>query len=146
MKKALCTAISLLLLILLSGCGSADTPKIEDYAWELSSVVCIRDGASVTVAVGEADSRYPEAAVVDITLRAKDGRLTLTDSTSDVSYDGTYTAESSSGEGTVYRITLDGTEGYATAAFTSYSDGSKKPTLPISLGSYSMYLYAASDT
>lgn len=146
MKKALCTAISFLLLILLSGCGNASAPKIEDYAWKISSVVCTRDGGSVTVAVEDGDELYPEATVVDMTLYAKDGRLTLTDSTGGTSCDGTYAAESHGVDSTVYRITLNGTVGYATASFTSYSDGSKTPTLPISLGDYSIYLYAVSDT
>ena len=33
------------------------------------------------IAVGEADELYPEAEIVDLTLNAKDGAITITDST-----------------------------------------------------------------
>ena len=40
------------------------------------------------------------------------------------------------------KVTIDGKEGYATVAMTTYADGSEEPTLPISLDGYSMYFYA----
>ena len=36
----------------------------------------------------------------------------------------------------------DGKNGYATVAMTKYYDGTEKPTLPINLGTHSIYFYA----
>ena len=46
--------------------------------------MCIRD--RLVVAVGEADERYPDAEIVDMTLTAKDGEITITDTTNGKTY------------------------------------------------------------
>jgi hypothetical protein len=38
-----------------------------------------------------------------------------------------------------YEITIDGKNGYATVAMTKYYDGTEEPTLPINLGTHSIY-------
>ena len=45
-------------------------------------------------------------------------------------------------DGTDYEITIDGKNGYATVAMTKYYDGTEEPTLPINLGTHSIYFYA----
>jgi len=41
-----------------------------------------------------------------------------------------------------YEITIDGKNGYATVDMTKYYDGTEEPTLPINLGTHSIYFYA----
>lgn len=100
------------------------------------------DSDASVPAVGEPDEVYPEAKVVDVTLTAKDGLITLTDTTNGKTYSGTYEAINKTAAGTEYNVTIDGITGFASAAMTTYSDGKKQPTLTINLGEYSVYFIA----
>lgn len=140
MKKIISFLLITTLLFALSACGT-EKMKIEDYEWQMRTVMK-NDSDLVVPAVGEADEVYPDAKVVDLTLTAKDGKITVTDATNDITYDGTYTVEGKNPKGTDYKVTIDGKQGYATVAMTKYDDGSEEPTLPINLGDYSIYFYA----
>ena len=100
------------------------------------------DSDLVVWAVGEGDQVYPDAKVVDLTLTAKGGKITITDATNNTTYEGTYTVEGKNLNGTDYKVMIDGKEAYATVAMTTYEDGSKEPTLPTNLENYSIYFYA----
>ena len=41
-----------------------------------------------------------------------------------------------------YKIIIKGKDGYAAVAYTTYDDGTKEPTLPITIGGYDLYFYA----
>ena len=45
-------------------------------------------------------------------------------------------------DGIDYEITIYGKNGYATVAMSKYYDGTEEPTLPINLGTHSIYFYA----
>ena len=51
------------------------------------------DNQEVVDAVGEYDTAHPEAKIVEMTLVAKDGKITITDHTDNKTYEGTYTVE-----------------------------------------------------
>lgn len=140
--KRVFTTIALLILVtvLVTGCSSKAV-SIENYVWKLRTVIANDSDASVP-AVGEPDEVYPEAKVVDVTLTAKDGLITLTDTTNGKTYSGTYEVINKTAAGTEYNVTIDGFTGFASAAMTTYSDGEKQPTLPINLGEYSIYFIA----
>ena len=141
MKKVISITLLITTLILtLSACG-AERIKIEDYEWKMRTVIR-NDSDLIVPAVGEADEVYPDAKVVDLTLTAKDGKIMINDVTNNTTYEGTYTVEGKNPKGTDYTVTIDGKEGYATVAMTTYDDGSEEPTLPINLGDYSLYFYA----
>ena len=77
----------------LSACN-ADVVKIEDYEWEMRTVMSNDTESAqyqdeLVVAVGEADELYPDAEIVDMTLTAKDGEITITDTTNGKTYNGT---------------------------------------------------------
>ncbi len=139
MKKIISFLLITTLFFALSACG-VEKMEIEDYEWKMRTVMK-NDSDLVVPAVGEADEVYPEAKVVDLTLTAKDGKITITDATNNITYEGTYTVEGKNPQGTDYKLVIDGKEGYATAAMTKYDDGSEEPTLPINLGDYSIYFY-----
>ena len=129
------------LTIALSACGMGKV-KIEDYEWKMRTIMHGEDNQVVVDAVGEDDPAHPEAKIIDMTLTAKDGKITITDHTNIKTYEGTYKVEQKTPAGTDYKITIDGKEGYATVAMTKYYDGTEEPTLPINLGTHSIYFYA----
>ena len=129
------------LTIALSACGMGKV-KIEDYEWKMRTIMHGEDNQVVVDAVGEDDPAHPEAKIIDMTLTAKDGKITITDHTNNKTYEGTYTVEQKTPVGTDYKVTIDGKEGYATVAMTTYADGTEEPTLPINLGTHSIYFYA----
>ena len=141
MKKTLSVVIALIVLLLLSSCTS-ERIKIEDRAWKMRYAMHGEDDKLIIDAVDKEDETHPEAKLTDITLTARDGKITITDSTNDKTYEGTYSVESRTLREINYKITIDGREGYATVAMTTYADGSEEPTLPINLGEYSLYFYA----
>lgn len=133
------------LMFALSACGMGN-PKIEDYEWKMRTVMSndieLADSDEVVLAVGKPDEIYPNAKIVDLTLVAKDGKLTITDATNSKTYEGTYKVVKKTPDGIDYEITIDGKNGYATVAMTKYYEGAESPTLPINLGSHSIYFYA----
>ena len=129
------------LMFALSACGMGK-PKIEDYEWKMQTIMHIEDNQSVYDAAEEESTAHPEAKIIEMTLVAKDGKITITDVTNGKTYEGSYTVSGRNPKGTDYNITIDGKSGYAGVAMTTYADGSEEPTLPISLDGYSMYFYA----
>jgi len=100
------------------------------------------EGQVVYDAAAEKSNTHPEAKIIDMTLVAKDGKLTITDNTNKKSYDGTYSVSGKNPKSTDYKLTINGKKGYATVAMTTYADGTSEPTLPINLDGYSIYFYA----
>ena len=142
MKRTISTIILIAILtITLSACGMGKV-KIEDYEWKMRTIMHGEDNQVVVDAVGEDDPAHPEAKIIDMTLTAKEGKISITDNTNDKTYEGTYTVEQKTPAGTDYKVTIDGKEGYATVAMTTYADGTEEPTLPINLGTHSIYFYA----
>ena len=133
--------LATMLIFALSACGMGK-PKIEDYEWKMRTIIHAEDNQVVYDAAAEESSTHPEAKIIEMTLVAKDGKITITDVTNSKTYEGTYTVSGRNPEGTDYNITIDGKSGYATVAMTTYADGTEEPTLPISLDGYSIDFYA----
>ena len=129
------------LMFALSACGMGK-PKIEDYEWKMRTIAHIEGEQVVYDAAAEEITVHPEATIIEMTLVAKDGKITITDVTNNKTYEGTYKVEQKTPAGTDYKVTIDGKEGYATVAMTTYADETEEPTLPINLGTHSIYFYA----
>lgn len=143
MKKFLSAFLILVFTFALSACNS-DRIAIEDYEWKMRTVMkndmeAAQNEDEMVVAVGEHDELYPDAKIVDITLIAKDGEITLTDATNSKTYSGTYKISQKTPDGTNYEITIDGVIGHATVAPPEYDNNQAIPTLPINIGGYSVY-------
>lgn len=143
MKKLIALFCAVIFAVTLSACND-DVVKIEDYEWKMRTVMSNDTEAAqyqdeLVVAVGEADELYPDAEIVDMTLTAKDGEITITDTTNGKTYNGTYEVIQKTPKGTDYEIIIDGVTGYATVAPTEYYDGTEIPTLPINIDGYSLY-------
>lgn len=143
MKKLVCVVMVLVFVLGLSACNG-DEVVIEDYEWKMRTVMsnnieAAQNEENLIVAVGEADELYPNAKIVDLTLIAKDGEITVTDETNNKTYKGTYKIQQKTSKSVDYEVIIDGVTGYATVAQIEYYDGSEIPTLPINLGNYSLY-------
>lgn len=143
MKKIISIFLMLIFTFALSACNS-DEFAIEDYEWKMRAVMrndieVAQNEDELVVAVGETDELYPDAEIVDLTLTAKDGEITVTDTTNNKIYNGTYTIMQKTPDGTDYEVIIDGVSGNATASPTEYYRGSEIPTLPINIDGYSVY-------
>ena len=143
MKKSKIILLLFALSLLLCSCGT-NKLSIEDCEWKMRAVM--RGGESVTsdtadfiVCVGEADEVYPEAKIVDLTLKAENGVITVEDFTNGKTYTGTYKVTAKTPKGTDYELVINGQTGYAAVAPTTYYSGTEVPTLPINFGEYSLY-------
>ena len=143
MKKIISIFLMLTFTFALSACNS-DEFAIEDYEWKMRAVMrndieVAQNEDELVVAVGEADELYPDAEIVDLTLTAKDGEITVTDTTNNKTYNGTYTIMQKTPDGTDYEVIIDGVSGNATVAPTEYYNNQETPTLPINIDGYSIY-------
>lgn len=142
MKKIITVFLLVGLVLTFVGCAK-NTPAIEDCEWKMrtvmSNTVQPADSEAAIIAVGEPDSVYPNAVVVNVTLTANDGKITVTDNTNNKSYSGTYKVTQNTPRGTDYEVEIDGKSGYATVAPTEHYGGTSVPTLPVNLGEYSIY-------
>ena len=131
-----------LLLLILAGCSNSNAPKIEDYNWVMTSVQSMDTGEQA-IAYGErGSSTLDSAKQIELICCAEDGNLTLTDQTNDETYTGTYTMNETDTQSSIYEIVLDGNEGMAVVAMTTYHDGSQEPTFIINLGDYAINFFA----
>ena len=142
-KKIISIFLMLTFTFALSACNS-DEIAIEDYGWKMRTVMrndieVAQNEDELVVAVGEADELYPDAEIVDLTMIAKNGEVTVTDTTNNKTYNGTYKVSQETPDGTDYEVTIDGVSGNATVAPTGYYDDPEIPTLPINIGNYSIY-------
>ena len=149
MKRVLSTVFLLLSLTLLFSSCATKNISIEDCEWQMRTVISgdietSQNEDSLVVAVGEPDELHPDAKIVNLTLIAKDGKITINDETNNKTYNGTYKVQQKTPKGNVYEVTINGQDGYATVAPTEYYDGSEIPTLPINLGEYGLYFTSIS--
>ena len=83
MKKIIVLLITVVSIGLLSSCGFNDI-KIENYEWQMRSIVHIEDSVAIMDAANKENSAYPEAMIIQMTLKAKNGKLVITDITNNV--------------------------------------------------------------
>ena len=79
---------------------------------------------------------------IELVCEAEGGNLTLTDWTNDRTYTGTYQQSQRDSKSTIYEVNVDGTNGMAVAAMTTYLDGTQDPTLIFNLGDYTVNFFA----
>ena len=104
MKKIISIFLMLTFTFALSACNS-DEIAIEDYEWKMRTVMrndieVAQNEDELVVAVGEADELYPDAEIVDLTMIAKNGEITVTDTTNNKTYNGTYKVSQETPDGT----------------------------------------------
>ncbi len=142
--------ISVVIAILLTAATAAalvgctdDRVAIEDYAWRIETVIV---GGDVVYASEEKAELYPSALPIEGTMYAADGKLTAVIDGKE--YSGSYESIGKGGKEINYSVGLfaEGKQEYAVTAYTEYNDGSRTPTLVLSLpgeDGYAVYFYGA---
>ena len=145
MKRITVLILALIITMLISACGlnEKEIVHLESYEWKMQSVMSndteLAD-EELVVAVGEPDELYPNAKVVDMILTAKGGEITFIDATNNQTYTGTYSITEETSKSITYKIVIDDISGNATISITEHLGNRLKPTLPINLGEYTVYL------
>ena len=139
MKKIISLLLSLILTALLFSCGNG-APRIEREDWVLASVTYYREVVYVSE---ELHAQAPTASVLDCTLKAKGGTLTVTDLTNDKTYTGSYEKrQEPSPSSADHDLTFGKTPGRALLTNNTLSDGTKQTALTISVDAYTLFFIA----
>ena len=139
MKKT----ISFLLLLALTaslffGCGNA--PRITGKDWVLASAL-FRD--EVVYVSADLSSEAPSAEVLDCTLKAKSGTLTVTDNTNGKTYTGSYEKRQSNKNATAdHRIAFGKEKGRILLSTTTLTSGERIATLTMTIDDYTLSFVA----
>ena len=139
MKKAVTLLLCLICTVLLFSCGG--TPRITGEDWTLASATHLGEVLYVSEDLA---SQAPSATVVDCTLKARGGKLTLSDKTSGESYAGTYEKRANPGPTTAdHLITLEGKQGRILLSRVALGEGEDTvPSLTLSVDDYVLYFIA----
>ena len=144
MKKIISIILLIISVLFVFSSCSADRIEIDDYEWKMRYIMHLNEDGDQIIydAVEEINEFYSNAKVISLKLVAKEGTITIFDETNKKTYEGTYVLSDKNIKGSEYNIVIDGKTGYAGVAMTTYADNTQEPTLPIKLGTYSMYFYA----
>ena len=138
MKKAILILPILVLAILtLSGCNDTETKLIDTFTWQMTTIQNGKDGSAVACAPELAEI-HEGAKPLRLTCKAKNGNLTITDSTQTISYTGEYSLKQVESGETIYNISIEGNEGYGVTSMTTYHDGDQNPTFIICIEPYTI--------
>ena len=136
-------AIILASVLLLTACGKqVTTHRIEDKDWQVVTVQSTQDGSILFIGNSMLEI-YPDAAVIELTCRAENGKLTFTSGTQ--SWSASYALQKSDDNAAIYTVTIEDETGPAAVSVTTYQDGQAEQTLVLQLGGYSLYFAAAAS-
>ena len=141
MKKTLALLLSLTLIaISLFSCGGA--PKIQKVTW--SFVLASIKNNITHIAEANTDAAPEGTPVLECTLVAKGGEITITDHTNGKTYTGTYSDREEINPSTNdYRITFGKTKGHAVTSRGMNVSGTKETeTLTLYLSDYVVFFIA----
>lgn len=144
MKKTV-TFVAVLMLIATMAVGlcacQTEEYKIENHGWQFRMVQSSEDGKIIFCSEEYAEL-YPDAAIIEMTAKAENGKLTVTDGENVMTF--TYSVEKAvAGKSTIYNIADEqGIEGYASMAKTTYADKSAEYTMIITFEGRSFYFTA----
>lgn len=133
----LAVTVSVLTTFCLSGCGNSAKVFIEDYQWEVTTIQDLDNGTVVACSGDNADL-FPDASEIVMSCITDSKEITLTNQTDNQIYNGTYVKYSSKPDSVIYSIQIGEDAGTAVCAWTTYQDGSKTPTLILSIGDYTL--------
>lgn len=138
MKKLLLVSLVILLLAGMTGCSNEETVKIEEYDWNLTFVLSSEDGRVLGCAPEHYEAHKEDKNIkeIDLDCVASNGKYTIVDATNDTEYTGTYEIMEEDKESVIYTLTSEEGTGMAVTSITKGDDGSKTPTLIISLDGY----------
>ncbi len=142
MKKVIALILSFALSVCLVACGNNYECAIDGYTWTMTTIQSLKTNGDV-VAYAPHDATfdkdtYPTAVPVDMTCMGKDGSFHIIDKTNGTTYSGNYEVAEKDLTATIYKIVIGENIGRAVVSSTNYQDGTKIPTLIVSIGDYSL--------
>lgn len=144
-KKYAVILLAVILLFSFTACGKTDN-QIDAYSWNCATVQSSETNGAIIAYdpnVAPAGDRYANAAEIEISLSAKNGKLTIQDKTNSKTYEGRYSVTDNRSQSTIYKITVDVKEGIAVLSDTEYADGTSVATLILSVDDYALTFYGA---
>ncbi len=141
MKKTISIFLALcVILTLFTACGS-DELTVESTKWKLQKAVNIEKEGQV-VAVGERNEENRDIPLVDVTLVAIDGEITITDHSINETHTIAYEEMNVTDDANDYKLLINGKEGYMVFAENGYFENESKPTLVLTVDGYDLYFYS----
>lgn len=138
-KLVLCWVI---VLLFLTGCSNSNVPRIEDNNWIMTSVQSKEANGQVIAFGDRGSSMLASAKQIELTCTAQNGNLIFSDQTNHTTYTGTYKLSETDLQSSIYQVVVEGKEGVAVVAMTTYQDGSEEATFIINLGEYTINFFA----
>ena len=132
----------LVVLLFLTGCSNSNVPQIEDYNWIMTSVQSKETNGQAVAFGDRGTSTLASAKQIEMTCTAQNGNLTFNDQTNHKTYTGTYKLSETDPQSSIYQVVVEGKEGVAVIAMTTYQDGSEEPTFIINLDEYTVNFFA----
>lgn len=138
MKKLLLIGLVILLLAGMTGCSKEETVKIEEHDWNLTFVLSSEDGRVLGCAPKHYEAHKEDESVkeIDLDCVVSDGKYTIVDVTNNTEYSGTYEIMEEDKESVIYTLTSEEGTGMAVTSITKGDDGSRTPTLILSIDGY----------
>lgn len=138
MKKVLVIGLLICFLAGMTGCSKGEAVRIEDYDWNLTFVLVGEDGRVLGCAPEHYEAHKDDETiqVMDIDCIVSDGKYTIIDVINDKEYSGTYEVLEEDKESVIYTLTGEDVAGMAVTSITKGDDGSKTPTLIVSMDGY----------
>ena len=160
--KKMCFLLAVCLLFVLAGCGDSDYVRIDSYSWEVVTVDVVNNETftsefvACSPAFAECSGLTGLVEELDLKILAGNGKITITDETNGMVYEGTYEQISQTGnttafeKSTSYQLNVDGVIGTASThneisnvavpgGRDSFWAGDGVPVLQITIGDYSLY-------
>lgn len=140
MKKLLLTSLVILLLAGMTGCSKEETIKIDEHDWNLTFVLSSEDGRVLGCAPEHYEAHKEDENIKEMNLDCvvSDGEYTITEVTNNTEYSGAYEVMEENKDSVIYSLTSEEGTGMAVTSITKGDDGSRTPTLIISMGGYDL--------
>lgn len=134
MKKNFIALIAVLLIF--TGCGNKNIPKIDDCSWKINSVQSSKSGEMI---YNNEDSTFKN---IEIKCVINQGKIEIKDNTHKKTYKGKYELSKSQSDSNIYKIMSDNKVDIAVVSFTKYMNKTKVPTLIIRTEDYTLNFIA----
>lgn len=142
-KLSLLIVLSLAAALIFLGCNN-NTIKIDEYTWAMMTIQSTNDNGKVIAYGNDENSTFETAVLVQLKCKEENGVLTLTDSTNNRTYTGSYKAADTNPDSVIYDVKIGDTSGKAVCSLTTYRNEKNKPTLLLNLGDYTLKFFADS--
>lgn len=135
----LSASVLLLFSLMLYGCESATELSLQNHSWQFRIVQSGKDGSVLACSAAEKGRwDYSAVEIKTIVCEVTDRVFTIRDQETQRSYNFVYAVDSVQPDSTIYSLTSDREEGYASVGRTKYADGEREYTLTVRIGEYAL--------